>query len=375
MGDSGRLDDWCQALARATPLAARLGGAEEIDENNWDEVAIRDIIAVTLRALAARGHVPVAEVGWDAVLWQLQDADRLRALVDPLASAEPAPSEPEGFAARWAWLEQVWNPHAPFKAHLAELTQARYPFSAVHGDPVEARWDGMTRGIARGLPDPALEICLLHAAGAVGRQLLTACCGLADYTRVAVTGGQYGGDAGYVRGPVWELDDAHETVATPPYGYEVSLDQDVAIPAPVIASAFLRVLEDGLTWAQRPAGSVALLPPVLAPAVLPDCAEHLALILARSSNPQIVPEDLRAQITASARYAPRLIEHRAAARPARRSWRAIEHCFVPAGRADGFVSVFEVEFTRSVVDTDPVCVLALDESEILPIIAVHLGPS
>jgi hypothetical protein len=293
VGDSGSLDDWRQALARATPVAARRGGAEEIDENDWDEVAIRDIIAVTLCALAAHGHLPVAEVGWDAVLWQLQDADRLRALVDPLASAEPVPSEPEGFAARWAWLERVWDPHAPFKAHLADLTQARYSFSAVPGDPVEPRWDGMTRSIARGLPDPALEICLLHAAGAVGRRLLTACCGLADYTRVAVTGGQYGGDAGYVRGPVWELDDAHETVATPPYGYEVSLDQDVAIPAPVIASAFLRVLEDGLRWAQRPAGSAALLPPVLAPAPQPDCAERLALILARSSNPQIVPEDLQ----------------------------------------------------------------------------------
>jgi hypothetical protein len=36
--------------------------------------------------------------------------------------------------------------------------------------------------------------------------------------------------------------------------------------------------------------------------------------------------------------------------------------------------LFEVEFTRSVADPDPVCVLALDESEILPLIAAHLRP-
>lgn len=375
MGDSGTVGDWRQALARATALATRTGGAEEIDENDWDEVAIRDIIAVTLHALAARGHVPVAQIGWDAVLWQLQDAERLRALVDPLASAEPAPGEPDGFAARWAWLERVWNPHAPFEAHLVDSNRMRSPTGVVPGDEVRARWDGMTRAIARGLPDPALEICLLHAADAVGRRLLAACSSLADYTRVAVTSGEYSGDAGYVRGPVWDLDDEHEKVATPPYGYEVLLDQDSAIPAPVIASPFLRGLDDGLTWPQRPAGSAALLLPAYTPAPQPSCAEHLASILARSTNPQIVPEDLRTQITASARYAPRLIEHRAAARPTRRSWRATEHCFIPAEQAEGFVSVFEVEFARSVSDPEPVCMLTLDESEILPIIAVHLGPS
>jgi hypothetical protein len=356
---------WRAAVARAGTVAARSGA---VDENSWDEVAIRDIIAVTLHALASRGRTPVAEVGWDVVLWQLNDADRVRALVDLIASDEPA-----GLAERWAWLERVWNPHAPFRAHMADLSRARSPMSAVPGDDVEPRWGGMTRGIARGLPDPALEIGLLHAAGAVGRELLTACSGLAHYARVAVIGGQYKGDAGYVRGPVWELDDERETVTTPPCGYEVSLDQDTAVSAPVIEASFLRVLDDGLTWAQRPAGSAALLPPAFAPAPEPDCAEHLASILSRSTNPQIVPEELRMQITASARYAPRLIEHRAAARPTRRSWRATEHRFVPAAQADGFVSVFEVEFTRSVFDRDPVCVLALDESEILPIIAAHLG--
>ena len=79
------------------------------------------------------------------------------------------------------------------------------------------------------------------------------------HTRVAVTDGTHDGDAEYVRGPVWERNDEHETVATPPYGYEVLLDQDTRVPAAVIAAPFLEVLDDGLTWPQRPAGSAALL--------------------------------------------------------------------------------------------------------------------
>lgn len=66
-----------------------------------------------------------------------------------------------------------------------------------------------------------------------------------------VIGGQCRSDAGYLRGHVWELGDAHETVAASPYGHEVLLDQETAIPAPVIAAflrAFLRVVADDLTW-------------------------------------------------------------------------------------------------------------------------------
>lgn len=359
---------WRTAVARAGLLAAR---ASAVDENCWDEVAIRDTIAVTLYALATRSREPVAQIGLDSVLWQLQDADRIRALLDPLVTADPA-GDPAGLAARWAWLERVWNPEAPFAAQLADQDRTYSPWTP--GDRAEPRWGGMTRGIARGLPDPALEVCLLHAAGAVSARLLAASTGLPKYTRVAVTAGPYEGDHGYARGPVWALDDERETVTAPPYGYEVLLDHDNTIPAPVIEAAHLRTAHDGLAWPHHPAGSPREHLSAYTRPPQPGCAELLESILARSTNPQVVPEDLRARIAGSDRSVQRLVERRAAPRPRRFTWQAIEHCFVAHNPADPIASVFEVEFTRKVMDPAPVSVLALDESEVLPLVAAHLRP-
>ncbi|MCZ0975864.1 hypothetical protein O1L55_40685 [Streptomyces albulus] len=73
-------DPWAEAVCRSTvaTAAARLG---EMDENCWDDVAMRNIIAMVLYALHLRDQQSVASISWNAVLWQLRGDQRVNALV------------------------------------------------------------------------------------------------------------------------------------------------------------------------------------------------------------------------------------------------------------------------------------------------------
>ncbi|MFC9431614.1 hypothetical protein [Streptomyces sp. NPDC056987] len=72
-------DAWEECVHRAT--AAMAVGRHAVNENCWDDVAIRDIIAVVLYSLHLREEKPVATVEWKSVLWHLRDDGRVSTLV------------------------------------------------------------------------------------------------------------------------------------------------------------------------------------------------------------------------------------------------------------------------------------------------------
>ncbi|WP_030019363.1 hypothetical protein [Streptomyces monomycini] len=88
------------------------------------------------------------------------------------------------------------------------------------------RWDGMTRGIGRGLRGAAVDIATGSAARAVSAALAAERPGLAPHTRVRILAGPHAGRNGHVRSAAWLLDDAACDVVPgrEPPGYEVSFE-------------------------------------------------------------------------------------------------------------------------------------------------------
>lgn len=155
---------WQEAVNRATAVVdrERPGG---MDEDNWDSVAIRDIIAVVLYALHVR-HKPGVEVPWSKVLWWLWDDEHVIPLVeDTLPDAGRALTTPDSeltdpVLARWRWLNRTWDPQAPIRRRNVppppwEALLQRERDTADRPLP-EPRWEGMSRGIAAALPDPEI---------------------------------------------------------------------------------------------------------------------------------------------------------------------------------------------------------------------------
>jgi hypothetical protein len=132
---STQTDRWTVALDRASVLAATVvpGG-----EGHWDFVAVRGVLAVTIYALAVRDSWEPRAVPLDDVAEVLEDRDSYLTLADVLTAGGHALDDTTGdpVAAQWSWLLRHWDPGAP--PHL--------------------RWDGLTRGIGRGLPDPAIDV-------------------------------------------------------------------------------------------------------------------------------------------------------------------------------------------------------------------------
>ncbi|MER7688221.1 hypothetical protein [Streptomyces sp. NPDC097610] len=152
-------ETWDEAVRRATDATAadRPGG---MDEQCWDDVAMRSIVATVLYALHLRERQPVDAIGWPSVLWQLRDDVRVAELVTtvlPRAGHDlartAAPGDP--VTECWRWLTRTWDP-VP--------------------DAPEPRWGSMSRGIGKGLPDPALVMnssgvsrpSLSHQSGGFG---------------------------------------------------------------------------------------------------------------------------------------------------------------------------------------------------------------
>lgn len=202
------------ALRRAEELvlAAHLENAR--GRWSWEGTAMRDLVALALYATGLRDRTPADETPLGRVLVPLFDQADFEQLVraeltaaghrlGAADSAEPAdPADP--VSVRWAWLHRRWDPDAP----------------------IGQRWDGLPRGVARGLPDPAIEICLSWAGGVVDRALAAERGALDRRTRVRIISGEFAGQSGTVETPAWLLTPAGDAVEPgPPAGYMVRLDR------------------------------------------------------------------------------------------------------------------------------------------------------
>ncbi|MFE6977108.1 hypothetical protein [Streptomyces sp. NPDC057682] len=153
-------DPWREAVRRATDATAadQPGG---MDEQCWDDVAMRGIVATVLYTLHLRERQPVDAIVWPAVLWQLRDDERVTELVTtvlPRAGHDLSRTAAAGdpVSKCWRWLTRTWDPQAPVKSALLQPALSHTTHRSWAADAPEPRWGGMSRGIARGLPDPAL---------------------------------------------------------------------------------------------------------------------------------------------------------------------------------------------------------------------------
>ncbi len=135
---------WEQAYARAGELAAL---DQPVVDDSWDCTGVRGILAIALTSLSESAKDPVQtgdllshlEAGPAAVR-------RLAAVLlgDDLAHAtdiDPATVDMnDPVVGAWVWLTRSW--------------------------PADGPWDGMSRGVARGLTAPALDILTGWAARA-----------------------------------------------------------------------------------------------------------------------------------------------------------------------------------------------------------------
>lgn len=369
---------WQTALRRATDAAASRPGG--VDEDCWDDVAIRDIIAVVLYSLHLHDQRPVGDVPWGAVLWQLASDQRVSALAYTVLPAaghdlawDAAPGDP--VAERWRWLTRTWNPDAPIQPrHRAPGTGHRYRLSDSDGaGQVGPRWGGMSRGIGAALPDPALEICTPWAAGAVGEVLLAQIGGFPTFERVRVADGPFEDHRGYVRGTEWSFDDAAQNVDEVAY-YAVDLD-DVQGTEQLSPAGLARSRDQ--RWPQRTKGSLKDRPPPglhdpLPP--LPSCEQDLAAILERASNPQAVPEELRRTIASGVHHHHVRVDWQALPVP-RVTWMLVQHWYqlTESYAEDQRAEVWEVGIKRHLHDAEPTYHLALTEKDAQAIIARHIG--
>ncbi|MDX3024998.1 hypothetical protein [Streptomyces acidiscabies] len=376
---------WKAAVSRATVVADReLPG--RMKEDCWDDVAVRDIITVVLYALHVRHATPVDEMPWSKALWWLWDDERVIHLVeDTLPAAGRALTTPDDeltdpLLSRWRWLNRTWDPDAPIRRRNVPpppweiLTQRGH--DAADGPLPEPRWEGMSRGIAGALPDPAVEVCTPWAAAAVGAVLSAEQGYLTVLQRARVHGGRFAGQGGYVRDIRWHFDDEKQQV-TGPESYAVDLDDTEGTER--IDAELLQPATD-FRWAHRPEGTLKDGPPPelstpLPP--IPSCAEDLERLLAGASNPEALPEDLRNSIRGARRHHHLDMRRLAAPRPHRATAQLLLHWYEltdrymddPAGRAE----VWELLTTEHLHDEQPVRRLATSESEAKALAKQHTG--
>lgn len=376
------IEAWEDATRRATAVVdrERPGGMKE---DSWDGVAIRDIIAMVLYALHTRHKTPATEVPWSRVLWWLWDDEHVIALVeDTLPDAGRALTTPDSeltdpVLARWRWLNRTWDPQAPRNVPPPpwEALLQRGRDAADRALP-EPRWDGMSRGIAAALPDPALEVCTHWAAGAVTDAFSAEQGGLAVHQRVRVHAGAFAGQGGYVRDIGWAFDDTAQQV-TGPAGYVVDLDN---VPGTEHIDADLLKPARDRRWPRRPGGTLKDGPPPVVHAPPPptlSCAEHLERLLTDAENPEAVPEGLREQIRGTRHHFPFEMRQLASPRPHRRTAQLVLHRYQlvegwvedPAERAD----IWELVLTEHLRDKEPVLLLATTEEAAKALAAQRTG--
>lgn len=173
MNPSPTADGWERALIRAGRITAVDQPPALCTDLHWDYVGIRGVLAVVLQALAQQtgrspDDVPLQD------LWQHCDhgADHVRELAAALfgdlaysldtAPDAPVPTAEDPPVATWLWLTRLWPPAPP--DDVDGLPPARPP----------QRWDGMTRGIARGNPGAAVDLLPISAADAAAAAIRAA---------------------------------------------------------------------------------------------------------------------------------------------------------------------------------------------------------
>ncbi|WP_157878936.1 hypothetical protein [Streptomyces sp. CT34] len=359
---------WDDAVRRATAAIAaeRPGG---MDESCWDDVAMRGIVAMVLYALHLRERRAVDEIRWEAVLWQLRDDQRVEALVTAVLpgaghdlTRTAAPGEP--VAECWRWLTRTWDPNAPTKGSaLAFMGPTHQPESLWVPDTPEFRWDGMSRGVGSGLPDPALEVGVNWAAGVVQSAITSESGGYGTHQRVKVKAGPLKGHRGYVRELGWVFNDEAQTVEGPA-GYVVDLDD---------VEGLERLDADHLTrgrdhqWPRRPQGTLKVFPPPLRDPLPPrkTCGQDLEEILDRASNPEIVPPQLRQTIASAKEHHHLTLDAQATPAPQRFTWHVLMHWYQLTEHYadDQRADLYEVVIKRHLHDTSPKHYLALREDD------------
>ncbi|MFI7337093.1 hypothetical protein ACIBUY_04035 [Streptomyces sp. NPDC050085] len=257
-------DRWDDAVRRATEATASARSrAGAMDEQCWDDVAMRNIIAIVLYALHLRQGQEIADIRWQAVLWQLRDDRQVATLVSSVLpgaghdlARTAAPGDP--VAECWRWLTQTWDPSAPVKSSFVPAAPAP---DGLWGtgvpDVAEFRWGGMTRGIGNALPDPGLEICTPWASHVVQSTMITQAGGHHRLARVEITAPEFHGQRGYVKETGWNFDESSETVDGPA-GYVVDLDN---IEGTEDFNADEVTACSDLRWPRRPEGSLKDGPP------------------------------------------------------------------------------------------------------------------
>ncbi|MGD3111486.1 hypothetical protein [Streptomyces sp. YGL11-2] len=193
---------WGEACARAEDIAAvdRLPTTEPA----WEDVGVQRLVAIALTALGTQGEQDPVDTGH--LVWHLnRGAGHLRQLAAGLVGQDLAVARDidpasvdmttEGMAA-WVWLTRTW--------------------------PEDGPWDGMPRGLAPGLPDPAVEVLTPHATHAALAALTRERGGYERGTLVTATDGRYEGQVATVMSSTWALDAERQTLNDgPPTGYEV----------------------------------------------------------------------------------------------------------------------------------------------------------
>ncbi|MDF3142146.1 MULTISPECIES: hypothetical protein [unclassified Streptomyces] len=167
-------DGWEQALARAGRIGAAGQPPALCTELHWDYVGIRGVLAVVLQALAqqtgrAPENVPLEELQQHCergpghirdLAVTLVGEDLAYSLDTRPEAPVPAAGDPPG--AMWLWLTRLWPPEPP--DDVDDLPPSR----------PRPRWDGMSRGIARGNPGAAVDLLALAAADAAAAAAMDA---------------------------------------------------------------------------------------------------------------------------------------------------------------------------------------------------------
>lgn len=224
---SGEDEEWGAALARADALAVvGLGvpGPCEGERQSWDHCGVRGMLAVTLYAVALRDGQSVIDVPLSRMLVPLLDRGDFLSQANVLAGAghdlEAIGSDP--VVRQWYWLLRTWDPEAG-----------------------PGRWEGMTRAIARGLPDPAIDVLHGWARAGVEVSLVAQRGGIARRTAVEITTGPYAGVVGRVECAVFDRapGDRRDLASGPPARYGVNLGSAHGFRTEPIAAEHISVSE------------------------------------------------------------------------------------------------------------------------------------
>jgi len=157
---------WQRALARAEEIAAASVPPALRNDNDWDWVGIRGVLATVLQALAEQtgrtpDEVPLEELLRHCDLGARHIRDLAAILVGEelahsldTAPAAPTPDATASLMATWLWLTRLWPPAVPVDP--SGLVVAGY-----------TQYGGMARGVGHGHPGAAVDVLPGWAARAV----------------------------------------------------------------------------------------------------------------------------------------------------------------------------------------------------------------